>query len=141
MSEEKKEVKINSMEENYKDLQALIECLNIDFDKFQKKKVKAAGQRARNSLLNCKKLCDTLRKQIIAEIKAIPIKHRIQESGDDETEEKDEAPPSPPKLVRQTGANGPHETHQPKPEPAKPKKKRTRKANKKKITKADLKDD
>ena len=64
------------MAENYKDLQALIECLNIDVDKFNEKKVKAAGQRARNNLLNCKKLCDKLRKQIMVDLKDIPVKSR-----------------------------------------------------------------
>jgi len=81
---------VKTIEENYKDLQALIECLNIDVDKFQEKKIKAAGQRARSNLLNTKKLCDTLRKQILAEIKAIPVKHRF---------------PDPPKLERQVGVH------------------------------------
>ena len=81
------EIKINSMEENYKDLQALIECLNLDFDKFKEKKVKAAGQRARNNLLNTKKLCDKLRKQILEEIRTIPVKHRISEDEDVKTDE------------------------------------------------------
>lgn len=139
MSEEKKEVKINSINENYKDLQALIECLNLDMDKFQKKKVKAAGQRARNNLLNTKKLCDKLRKQILAEIKAIPIKHRI--TDDEGSDTKEEVIPEPLELKRETTEApkdiGAHESHQ----PLKPKPKRTRKANKKKLTKEDIKDD
>ena len=132
--------------ENYEALKATIEALNTDFEKFQDKKVKAAGQRARNSLLNCKKLCDKLRKQILAEIKEIPIKHRITDDETESQDEKEEAPPSPPKLVRQvgeikeTGANGAHESHQPEPK-EKPKSKRKRKANKKKLTKEDLKDE
>jgi len=81
---------VKTIDENYKDLQALIECLNIDVDKFQEKKIKAAGQRARSNLLNTKKLCDTLRKQILTEIKAIPVKHRF---------------PAPPKLERQVGVH------------------------------------
>ena len=78
---EAKVVDAKTIAENYKDLQALIECLNIDIDKFQTKRVKAAGQRARCQLLNCKKLCDILRKQIIADIKTIPIKQRGKVDG------------------------------------------------------------
>lgn len=120
------EVKINSMEENYKDLQALIECLNIDFDKFQKKKVKAAGQRARNNLLNTKKLCDTLRKQIITEIKEIPVKHRITDDEGSDTKEEAEEIPEPLELKREA-TEAPKETRHESPVP---KTKRTRKANK-----------
>lgn len=126
------ETKIVSMEENYRDLQALIECLNLDFDKFKEKKVKAAGQRARNNLLNTKKLCDKLRKQILEEIRSIPIKHRI--SGDEKTDEEvktDEEDEKieiidTDKIIEEIpkGANGPSEGED--------KPKRTRKANKKK---------
>jgi len=100
---------VKTIDENYKDLQALIECLNIDMDKFQEKKIKAAGQRARSNLLNTKKLCDTLRKQILAEIKAIPVKHRF---------------PDPPKLERQVGVHKPSkDTDQPPKDSHKPTKK------------------
>ena len=134
MGEEIVEVKVNSITENYKDLQALIECLNVDMDKFQNKKVKVAGQRARNNLLNCKKLCDTLRKQIITEISEIPVKHRIKDVEVKEEKVDPIEPPSRPPTPEpiETGANGPDESHQEKPEK---KPKRTRKANKKKIKK------
>jgi hypothetical protein len=130
------EVKINSIDENYKDLQALIECLNIDMDKFQKKNVKAAGQRARNNLLNTKKLCDILRKQIITEIKEIPVKHRITDDEGSDTKEEAEETPEAPNESQQ-----PEPEPEPEPEPVKPKTKRTRKANKKKLTREDIKDD
>lgn len=134
------ETKINSMEENYRDLQALIECLNLDFDKFRQKKVKAAGQRARNNLLNTKKLCDKLRKQILEEIKGIPVKHRI---SDDEKSEEDiktedeliEIDPVGDKVIEELpkGANGPAPVQVVKPDgEVKDKPKRKRKANKKK---------
>ncbi len=110
------ETKINSMEENYRDLQALIECLNIDFDKFKEKKVKAAGQRARNNLLNTKKLCDKLRKQILEEIRSIPVKHRISSDEDKSEEDKSEEDEKieivdTDKIIEELpkGANGPSE--------------------------------
>ena len=62
--------------DNYKALKSIIETLDIDFSKFQHKKVKACGARVRNNLLNVKKLCDMLRKQILFDIKEIPTKHR-----------------------------------------------------------------
>jgi hypothetical protein len=65
-----------TMQENYDALKAIVVALDQDFEKFQDKKVKAAGGRVRNNLLNCKKLCDKLRKQVLADIKILPIKHR-----------------------------------------------------------------
>jgi len=67
---------IKTIDENYENLKAVITALTSDYEKFKQKKVKAAGQRVRASLLNTKKLCDTLRKQVKEEITAIPIKHR-----------------------------------------------------------------
>ena len=67
---------IKTIDENYENLKAVITALTNDYDKFKEKKVKAAGQRVRASLLNTKKLCDTLRKQVKEEINSIPIKHR-----------------------------------------------------------------
>ena len=120
------EEKVNSMEDNYKDLQAIIECLNLDFDKFKEKKVKAAGQRVRNNLLNTKKLCDKIRKQILEQIRDIPVRHRTSDSEESPveespTEEKDEE--SPVEEKEESSAEEKED---------KPKKKRIRKANIKK---------
>ena len=115
-------------------MKATIEALSVDFEKFDSKNVKAAGQRTRNHLLTAKKLCDTLRKQIITEMRELPTKHRI---SDTETkEENEELPPEPVELKRET-------TEAVKPTETTPliKPKRTRKANKKKLTKEDIKDD
>jgi hypothetical protein len=77
-----------SIDENYEKLKAVIMALTQDYEKFKDKKVKAAGQRVRNGLLNTKKLCDELRKQVKAEINSIPIKHRKSSSSEsDEIEE------------------------------------------------------
>jgi chromatin remodeling complex protein RSC6 len=85
-------VKVKTIDDNYDNLKAVILALDQDYEKFKTKKVKVAGARVRNNLLNCKKLCDTLRKQVLAQIKEIPIKHRSSKSSDDEEEEKVENP-------------------------------------------------
>ena len=90
-----------SIDENYENLKAVILALGQDYEKFKSKKVKVAGARVRNNLLNTKKLCDTLRKQVLAQIKELPIKHRG--SGDEvddmpntpsEEDEVEDTPPS-----------------------------------------------
>jgi hypothetical protein len=92
-----------SSEENYKSLKAITEALDTDFTKFQGKKVKASGNRVRNNLLNIKKLCDVLRKQILVDIKEIPTKHRINtEDKKPETPEPKTPEPEPLELVRET---------------------------------------
>ena len=60
----------------YKQIKATVDAMSGDFDKFENKKVKAAGQRVRNNLLTCKKLSTELRKVLITEIQGIPVKHR-----------------------------------------------------------------
>jgi hypothetical protein len=92
-----------SSEENYKSLKAITEALDTDFTKFQGKKVKASGNRVRNNLLNIKKLCDVLRKQILVDIKEIPTKHRINtEDKKPKTPEPKTPEPEPLELVRET---------------------------------------
>ena len=125
-----------SMTDNYKDLQALIECLNLDFEKFNTKKVKAAGQRSRNSLLNCKKLCDTIRKQILSDMKQLPIRHRTkiepETPATPATSPKPEPEiPEPEPAPQPTPEQVPESEPAPVSEPVKPKKKRKRKDKKK----------
>jgi hypothetical protein len=91
--EETPETEAKTIIENYETLKATIEATKSDFEKFNAKKIKAAGQRARSNLLTIKKLCDTLRKQIIVDIKDIPIKHRI---------DTDDVTPEPLELKRET---------------------------------------
>ena len=93
VSEMEKSPVIKTIDENYENLKALITSLNQDYEKFTQKKVKASGQRVRASLLNIKKLCDVLRKDVIKDIKEIPIKSRkkrddvVQEEDEETTEE------------------------------------------------------
>jgi hypothetical protein len=96
---------IKLMLDNYETLKATCDAMTSDFEKFNGKKIKACGQRVRSNLLTIKKLCDTLRKQIITDIKEIPIKHRID--TDEETPEVSaevetvpEVVEEPPKKVR-----------------------------------------
>ncbi len=48
----------------YEELQALVAEAEDDFDKFYDKDVKAAGTRVRKSMLELKKLTDTIRKEV-----------------------------------------------------------------------------
>ena len=64
--------------ENYYLLKATVEAIDSDYTKFQNRRVKVCGNRVRNNLLNIKKLCDVLRKQILEDIKTIPTKHRVK---------------------------------------------------------------
>ena len=73
-----------TIDENYSQLKCITEALNVDYEKFKCKKVKVAGARVRNNLLNCKKLCDVLRKQVLNDINKLPINHRIKKDVKDE---------------------------------------------------------
>lgn len=63
--------------DNYNSIKSLVNSMDIDYKKFRDKKVKASGNRLRNNLLNLKKLCDEVRKEILIEMEKIPVKHRI----------------------------------------------------------------
>ena len=93
------------MSDNYDELKCLIDALYLDFDKFRNKKVKASGQRARNILLNCKKLCDVMRKEILNDLKNMPIKQRKAKEEAKEEEAKEEEVEEKPKKKRVRRAN------------------------------------
>ncbi len=114
---------IKTIDENYENLKALITSLNQDYEKFREKKVKASGQRVRASLLNIKKLCDVLRKDVIKDIKEIPVKSRKKkEEKKDDTVETVRDEPKVEETVRS----------EPKEETVE--KKSNKKSNKKKTT-------
>lgn len=126
---------LNSLEQNYQDFKSVVQMINNDYEKFHIKKVKVSGQRCRNNLLTCKKLCDSLRKDILQNMKEMPVKSRNK---------KVEVPQSRPvspvvELDLEKGANGIDESQLPEepvaPEEPEQPKKRTRKANKKKSSK------
>jgi len=106
IKEEIKEINtdIKTIDENYDNLKAVITALTQDYEKFKSKKVKAAGQRVRNGLLNTKKLCDILRKQVLADMREIPIKHRFSKSSDEEeVKSEEEHPLSEREVMEETG--------------------------------------
>lgn len=74
---------VKTIDENYENLKAVITALTNDYEKFKEKKIKAAGQRVRASLLDTKKLCDTLRKQVKEDMTTIPIKRREKNSQEE----------------------------------------------------------
>ena len=118
----------NNLKENYELLKSNVDSMNSDFEKFNNKKIKVAGSRFRNSLLNCKKLCDTLRKQVTENISTLPIKHRTQPrdsptpiSSEEEEEVKEEVVVTQESQTQEEAKEEPNKTI---------KKKRTRKANK-----------
>ena len=90
ISNMEKNPEIKTIDENYENLKAVITALTSDYEKFKQKKVKAAGQRVRASLLNTKKLCDTLRKQVKEEINSIPVKHRSKSPDKSSSESEDQ---------------------------------------------------
>lgn len=63
-------------DKNYEMLQSMIASLAIDFKKFSEKKIKVAGCRVRGQLLDIKKLADVMRKEVLAEVKSMPVKTR-----------------------------------------------------------------
>lgn len=62
--------------ETFQELKSLVNSLEYEMRKFESKKVKVSGQRVRNGLLNIKKLSDQLRKDIQAELKAMPTRSK-----------------------------------------------------------------
>ena len=65
-----------TLQENYDALKAAVSACDSDYERFRDKKVKASGARVRANMLNCKKMCDCIRKQILVEVNAIPVKRR-----------------------------------------------------------------
>ena len=58
----------------FKELFAVVAVLEMDSKKFDAKPSKTSGSRLRASLLTTKKLCDILRKEVLATVKAVPSK-------------------------------------------------------------------
>ena len=125
-----------TISENHKELQSIFDALNQDFQKFNLKKVKIAGARVRNNLLNCKKLCDKLRKQIQNEVRALPTKHRIIDTTtkvEEKPIEVKEIEENPNVLQSKISFDIPESFINKTFKDEKPKVKRTRKANKLKV--------
>ena len=65
-----------SITDNLTVIQSLLNIANIEINNLQTKKIKTSASKARANLLSIKKLCDTSRKQILENVKAIPTKSR-----------------------------------------------------------------
>jgi hypothetical protein len=73
------EMKILTLNDNFERIKGLTNTLSIDFIKLDKK-VKCSGARVRQTLLDIKKLCDLMRRQVLSQVKEIPIKHRVKKT-------------------------------------------------------------
>jgi hypothetical protein len=98
-------------------LMTLVGGLKMELERFEKKGTKVSATRSRATLLQIKKLCDQMRKDILAQSKQIPTRSRKVKEV-----EADEPIPDPPVLRREQTVD----YAQPSPEPVKPKR-RTRK--------------
>jgi hypothetical protein len=76
------EMKILTLNDNFERIKGLTNTLAIDFVKLDKK-VKCSGARVRQTLLDIKKLCDLMRRQVLSQVKEIPIKHRVKKTKED----------------------------------------------------------
>jgi hypothetical protein len=76
------EMKILTLNDNFERIKGLTNTLAIDFIKLDKK-VKCSGARVRQTLLDIKKLCDLMRRQVLSQVKEIPIKHRVKKTKED----------------------------------------------------------
>ena len=75
------EMKILTLNDNFERIKGLTNTLAIDFIKLDKK-VKCSGTRVRQTLLDIKKLCDLMRRQVLSQVKEIPIKHRVKKTNE-----------------------------------------------------------
>ena len=67
---------MSTADTQYEELKSLVRSMEFEHKKFRLRKIKASGQRVRNTLLDIKKLCDKMRKDIQAEIKAMPTRSK-----------------------------------------------------------------
>ena len=62
------------MEAKFGELFSVVTVLQMDVKKFDMKPSKTSGARLRASLLTLKKMCDTLRKEVLTTTKAVPTR-------------------------------------------------------------------
>lgn len=68
--------------ERLQKLKSIVESMDDDCSKFHKDNVKASATRYRAKLLQCKKLCAAIRKDVQAKVKTIPVKRRSSDPID-----------------------------------------------------------
>ena len=69
---------VKTLDENYELLKATVTSCDIDYEKFTTRQVKVSATRIRARLLVIKKLCDAIRKQLLADLALIPVKTRTK---------------------------------------------------------------
>ena len=93
-------ISFDEVTKNYDNLLLVVDSMKPDYTNFITNNNKAAGVRMRGSLLASKKICDSTRKEILATIKSIPVKHRPAKLKIEDTEEKIEEPEKLKPIVR-----------------------------------------
>lgn len=61
---------------HYDNIVGAVSTCGLELNKFKSTKQKEACKRARAQLLNIKKMCDALRKELKCEFDSIPVRHR-----------------------------------------------------------------
>ena len=84
-------------------LNTLVDGVRLEYERFKVKPTKTGATRMRATLLQIKKEADSLRKEILAESKLVPVRSRKKVATQPEVDEQalDELPPPPPMLVRE----------------------------------------
>ena len=120
-----------NLSENYKALKATVEACDADYEKFTSKKVKVSANRVRANMLNCKKLCDVIRKQLLDELRECPTKPRGSKKGGEEKEPEASAPVPEPEPAPEPVAPEPVAVEvEPTAKKSQPRKKRATKPKK-----------
>ena len=83
-------------------LNTLVDGVRLEYERFKVKPTKTGATRMRATLLQIKKEADSLRKEILAESKLVPVRSRKTAATQPVDEQAlDELPPPPPMLVRE----------------------------------------
>ena len=83
-------------------LNTLVDGVRLEYERFKVKPTKTGATRMRATLLQIKKEADSLRKEILAESKLVPVRSRKKVATQPEVDEpEDELPLPPPMLVRE----------------------------------------
>ena len=100
---------MSNIHEHMTTINALLETSSIELKKLEEKQIKTSGAKIRANLLTIKKLCDTMRKEVLEKVKAIPTKNR-----------RTTTPPNTPEQVEEKKEeNKQEETEVEKPKPKK----------------------
>ena len=98
---------MSNIHEHMTTINALLETSSIELKKLEEKQIKTSGAKIRANLLTIKKLCDTMRKEVLEKVKSIPTKNRskkveepVEEPEEEPVEEPEVEKPKPKKRGR-----------------------------------------